>query len=111
MTEPSSVPHDTYYMNLALYISPPMIIGKHEWCCVVYRHAKYGACTEYHWRKLYPQSWAQGLPPDRWRSQENWPRHDTNDTYGGLPRSLQKLYLRHRQEIEAALARGKGGAS
>jgi hypothetical protein len=110
MTEaPGSLP-DTYYMNLALYISPPMAIGKHEWCCVVYRHSQYGACTDYHWRKLYRESWVQGLPRDRWRPQEEWPRYATNDTYGGLPRSLEKLYLRHRQEIEGALARGKAGA-
>jgi hypothetical protein len=111
MTQPPCTLPDTYYTQQALYISPPMVIGKHEWCCVVYRHSQYGACTDHHWRRLYPQSWAQGLPRERWRSQEHWPHYDTNDTYNGLPRRLQTLYLRHREQIEAALARGKGGAS
>jgi hypothetical protein len=109
MTEAPTPP--TYYINLALYISPPIVIGKHEWCCVVYRHSEYGACTDYHWRKVIPPSWKATFGPERWSPQKDWPHYDTNDTHGGLPRRLEKLYLRHRAEIEAALARGKGGAS
>ena len=111
MTQPPPTLPDTYYTQQALYISPPLVIGKHEWRCVVYRHSQYGACTDYHWRKIIPPSWQADFGPGRWASQEDWPRYDTNDTYGGLPRSLRKLYLRHQTEIEAALARGKGGAS
>ena len=111
MTQPPSTLPDTFQMREALYVSPSMAIGKHEWCCVVYRHPEYGACTDYHWRKIIPRSWEADFGPERWASQEDWPHYDTNDTYSGLPRRLEKLHLRHRDEIDAALARGKGGAS
>jgi hypothetical protein len=103
MTKASCVPPDTYYMNRALYISPPMLIGKHEWCCVVYRHDEYGACTDYHWRKIIPASWQATFGPERWASEESWPRYDTNDTYGGLPRRLKKI-------VSAPPRRDRGGA-
>lgn len=111
MTATSFTLPDTDQTREALYISPPMVIGKHEWCCVVYRHSQYGPCTDYHWRRLYPQCCMKDLPPDRWRSHKDWPRYDHNDTYDGLPRRLEKLYLRHREMIVAALAPEKGGAS
>jgi hypothetical protein len=102
---------DTYQTRQALYVSPSMTIGKHEWCCVVYRHGTYGACTDYHWRKIYPANLVAACGPARWTSEKGWPRYNGNDTYNGLPRRLRILWERHRPQIETALAFGRGGAS
>ena len=38
---------------------------------------------------------------DTWRNYREWPRYDFNDgTYGGLPRTLRKLWEANRMEIE-----------
>jgi hypothetical protein len=111
MTASSCILPDTYETREAIYISPPMTIGKHEWCCVVYRHPAYGACTNYHWRRISPPGALDAYGPARWSPQNEWPRYNSDDTYSGLPRRLLVLWERYRPQIEAALASGKGGAS
>lgn len=91
----------TYQENLAIYETPTMRIGKHEWKCVVYRHDIYGACTNYHWRN------PDNLDMPDFQECRAWPNYDGNDTYNGLPRSLIKLYRKYEAEIEAALVTGK----
>jgi hypothetical protein len=75
----------TIYMSQAVYISPPMLIGKTEWCLVVYQHVSYRLCTDYHWRRSNH---------DDWMPSKKWPSYDGNDTHDGLPRTLLKLWKR-----------------
>jgi hypothetical protein len=86
-----------------LYATPPMTIGKHEWRLIVYPYYSGGNVTEYQWRR----GDEFGLPEafrDTWHADRDWPRYDINDgMYAGLPRTLVRLYERHRDEIKAAL--------
>jgi hypothetical protein len=91
------------FMN-ALYESCPMTIGKHEWRVIVTPSDFGGNCLEYQWR---PSS-KQGLPEAmrlHWRSGKEWPRWNGNDTYCGLPRTLQKLYYHEIRELDKHLSR------
>lgn len=88
----------THEEQSAIYQSPFIKIGKHEWKCVVYRHQIHGACTSYHWR----------LPGNAWQSEKQWPSYDHNDTYNGLPKSLSRLWRKYEVYIKNALCTGKG---
>lgn len=83
-----------------LYATPPMRIGKKEWRCIVKPWRDGSRCTVYEFR--CPE-W-QGIPAGRWMNQCEWPGWDGNDTYLGLPKSLEKLYRKHEKEISEALA-------
>lgn len=79
-----------------LFESPPMKIGKHEWRVVVKPSSYYqGNCTEYQFRRIGATYWMPG---------SEWPRYDINDgMYLGMPRSLVRLYERHKAELRAWL--------
>jgi hypothetical protein len=76
-----------------LHVSAPMQIGNHRWRLLIERHGR-GKCTRYEWQK-----------PDEtlWRRSQEWPTHNINDTYLGLPRGLAKLYDR---EMPALIQHG-----
>lgn len=78
-----------------LYTSPAMRLGKQDWRVVVRPFYLGGYCTEYQFR-------SSGA--DRWRTATEWPGYDGDDTYNGLPRSLERLYRKHHAEVRAALA-------
>jgi hypothetical protein len=85
-----------------LYESQPMTIGKHEWRVIVRPHYQGGNCLEYQWRRLD----TFGLPAafrDPWRGEEEWPGWNGNDTYCGLPRTLEKLYRREKAALDRHL--------
>lgn len=79
-----------------LFESQPMKIGKHEWRVVVMpSRYRQGNCTEYQFRRIGDNYWKPGY---------DWPRYDINDgMYLGMPRSLVRLYDRHKSELEAWL--------
>ncbi len=81
-----------------LFSSPTRRIGKTDWRVLVYRSLLYGPCTTYVWRR------GRG----HWESETCWPTYNGNDgTYGGLPKSLPKLYEKYRREINLALTTGQ----
>lgn len=81
-------------MTEPLYATSPMTIGKHQWRLIVYTSQYYGIVSCFQWRR-------DGEP---WRDQRDWPRYDINDgTWGGMPKTLRTLWLRHQEEIRAAL--------
>lgn len=78
------------------YQSPAMLIGKHEWRIIVKPSAYHGNCTEYQFRRI-GQSY--------WRDSHDWPSYNINDgMYGGMPKTIARLYYQNEAEIKAALA-------
>lgn len=80
-----------------LYETPVYKIGKHEWKLLVHNNSYYGNVTQFFWRRF---STIQNFyfNPDT-----EWPKWNGNDTYCGLPLSLNKIYLKHKEEIKKAL--------
>lgn len=88
-----------------LYATPAYLIGKHYWRCVVYRHASYGACTDWEWvRPSRPD--AVYFDEFYWRTMEEWPKCDHNASDGGIPKGTTKVWEKHRTEIQSALEAG-----
>lgn len=100
-----------------LYESPPMLIGRHEWRAVVFKHGAYGRCASYEFRRVvFPGiRWQNkdGIystrPPDErlpaWQDMEKWPRYESNDgVYAGCPKGLVALYEKHEHAIKVALS-------
>lgn len=81
-----------------LYCTPEITIGKHRWRCRVESSDSYGAVWNYQW---FDES--LGF----WRDMDRWPRYNSNDTYSGCPKGLQKLYYGNEREILEATIRGK----
>ena len=78
-----------------LFESPPMKIGKHEWRVVVMPSRYSGNCTEYQFRRI---------GECHWKPQQEWPDYDINDgMYGGMPRTITRLYERHKAKLQAWL--------
>ena len=75
-----------------------MKIGKNRWRCRVEAHPTYGAVTNYQW---FDES--LGF----WRDSTHWPTYDDNDSYDGLPKSLENLYRRHEPAILEAMTDGQ----
>ena len=71
--------------------SSPITIGKHEWRLLVFWHETYGFCTEYEWRRD---------TSGPFRSCHDWPTHNGDDTHGGMPKGIQRLYNRWRLDCE-----------
>jgi hypothetical protein len=86
---PDAKPEETIPSYQALYTSPSMSIGQHEWRMLIERSGR-GAVTRYEFQDESGAFWH--------RSQE-WPRYDINDTYFGLPRGLAKLYEREQPAL------------
>lgn len=83
------------------YESPPMLIGKHEWRTVVRPYYLGKMSSVYQWRRFDPGA----QYPERWQDQSEWPSYNFNDgCYLGLPRTLRKLWDKHKHEINRALA-------
>ena len=74
----------------------PFLIGKHEWCLIVKDFFLGGKCTSYQWRRV---------GGELWKPSTVWLRFDPNDTYDGLPKSLEKLYYANEQKILKALGK------
>lgn len=83
------------------FVSPPMKIGKHEWRIVQGEYLDFNGVKhptmEYEWR-VFPSNW--------WHRSTEWPSYDHNDgEFMGMPRSLVKLWNRHKAEIEPIIRR------
>lgn len=88
-------------MCAALFETPVVRIGKHEWRVLVVSHPTADAVIEYQWRRLPA---IPGSPAGPWRHETEWPSHDHNDGQtAGLPKSVFKLYAAYKDEIRAAL--------
>ena len=85
------------------FTSNPMKIGKHEWRVLVTDLYLGGRCTRYEWRTPSYTLGGYTHPASVWCSDQDWPTYDTNDTYHGLPRSLDRLYRTNEAEIRAHL--------
>lgn len=83
-----------------------MRIGKHDWRMIV-RPSDYSSrnVTEYQWRPAN----LHGLPDELharrepWRSGEEWPGYNFNDSYLGLPKTLRALYDREKPQLDRHL--------
>jgi hypothetical protein len=84
-----------------LYKSKPIVIGKHEWRVIVTPFYLGGNCLEYQWRPAN----ADATAVSGWRCSKDWPRWNGNDTYCGLPKTLNKLYYREIRELDKHLCR------
>lgn len=58
--------------------------GRYEWRCIVIDFFLGGRCTKYQFR------YADYETKHDWCNQEEWPKFNGNDTYLGLPKSLEK---------------------
>ena len=80
-----------------VYSTPPERIGHNDWRCVVYVHAAYGPCTQWQWMRRPVTAYSE------WRIDHDWPTYDGNDFYGGMPKSLIRVFEKYRRQIRAAL--------
>lgn len=77
------------------YVSPPVFVRAVAWRVLVVTAFRERAMT-YEFRRKADACW---LP------HRQWPRHDLNRPFLGLPRrAVKTLWAKHRAEIEAALA-------
>lgn len=82
------------------WLSHPMQIGKHLWRVGVGEYDirspdNLTRCTFYQYSR-------DGMD---WKEAREWPSYDSNDTYNGLPLSLDRLYKRERRALDTALDR------
>lgn len=92
-----------------LWVSEPIQIGKHLWRVGVGsynicgpNYDKLTRCTFYQWCR------GDGVRVDfngGWQESTAWPSYDGNDTYNGLPRTLDALYRRELPSIDRWLER------
>jgi hypothetical protein len=83
-----------------IYESPPMKIGKHQWRIVITPQGY----TQYEFKRPPIKLGGFMVTDDTWRNYREWPEYDINDgTYGGMPRTLRKLWEANRLEIERIL--------
>ena len=83
-----------------IWESPPMRIGKHDWIVAVFKHSIYGRCTRYCFcGPKVPYHLADGV----YCVDRDWPSYNGNGSDGGLPRTLRRLWDRHKSEIEPLL--------
>jgi len=82
---------ETIYFETA-----PFLIGRYEWRLLVKAFYFGGRCTSYQWRRIGEEVW---------KDARDWPRFDLNDTYEGLPKSLEKLYVANEQKILKVLGK------
>jgi hypothetical protein len=88
--------------------SAPMKIGKHFWRIVVRDYempnGKVTRCTAYEFKRPPIKAGGFMVTDDTWRNYREWPGYDFDDgTYGGLPKTLRKLWEVNRVEIERIL--------
>ena len=72
-----------------LHVGPAELIGKHEWCVVIYHDVTWDRRSLiYAWRR------AVDVQPNlgEWRHQRDWPSYDNNRHDGGCPLSLRVLW-------------------
>jgi len=79
---------------ITYFETSPFLIGKHEWRLQVKDFYLGGRCTSYQWRRVGGEFWEPST---------TWPRFDPNDTYDGLPKSLERLYYANEHKILKAL--------
>jgi hypothetical protein len=83
-----------------LFASLAMIIGKHQWRIIVTPEGH----TRYEFKRPPIKVGGFMVTDNSWRNYREWPGYDFNDgTYGGLPRTLRKLWEANRVEIERIL--------
>lgn len=93
-----------YLLTDVLWQSAPMRIGNHEWIVVVFDDYRYGACTQYCFRGPRSPSYLPEevfVPADRF-----WPGYNGNDSNGGMPATLRRLYANNQPTIKQMLAEG-----
>jgi hypothetical protein len=103
--------HPRHLMEINMqnhFESAPMKIGKHFWRIVIHDyempHGRATQCTAYEFKRSPIKAGDFMVTDDTWRNYREWPGYDFNDgTYGGLPRTLRKLWDRNRVEIERIL--------
>lgn len=74
-----------------LHVGPVEVIGKHEWCVVIYHDAVWDRRSLFYaWRR------AVDVQPNLgdWRHHRDWPSYDHNRYDGGCPLSLRVLWDR-----------------
>jgi len=78
-----------------IYATPHMKIANFQWRCVVeYSDFLLSNCSHFEFRKNQHSDWT---------TDKNWPTYDDNAAFGGMPKTLAKLYERFKSEILAAL--------
>jgi|SRR3954471_23095106 hypothetical protein len=86
-------------MAVVHYTSHLLTIGKHEWRIIVvdfWLSRKGDRCTDYQWRRLGSTAWNDA---------RDWHGYNHNDTYDGLPKTLQVLYDREKRAVHEALGK------
>jgi hypothetical protein len=66
-----------------------MRVGQHDWRLRIERNGR-GMVTKYEF---------QDKDSPLWRRSQEWPTHNINDTYLGLPKGLARLYERERPAL------------
>src|SRR5687767_635753 len=72
--------------NGVLYSTPAYLIGKHYWRCTVYRHASYGAVTDWEWIRESDRLGYEGSC--FWNTCHDWPTYNGDKCDGGMPKGL-----------------------
>jgi hypothetical protein len=91
----SLVPFQRIAEGDVLHVGPPELIGKHEWCHVIYRNSSWDRVSNFYaWRRPEPSRRDGG----EWRHERDWPTYDSNRQDYGCPLSLRVLWQR---EVEA----------
>ena len=75
------------------WASPPMRIGKHYWRVVVIPSAG-NFCNQYQWI---------GVHDTFWHVDTEWLTFDGNESNGGMPAGIKKLYYKNLAEINVAM--------
>lgn len=93
----------------AIFETKAFRIGKHEWRAVVYPRGDGSRSLTYEWRPLKCPYTGH---VEEWRDYHKWPRYDINDgCFGGMPRTVAKLFEQNRAAIGAALAGTRPGSN
>lgn len=88
-----------------VYATPAARVGKHEWRCCV-RPYRLMATSLHPEATTLCTAWEFRRAGDSlWRSSKEWPTYDDHKYDDGLPKSLVKVWERHRPEIYAALGK------
>lgn len=103
--------HDcTSFGKPIAFSTPPCLIGKHEWRCVVYHDPNWsgveknkdGFAIVKEPRNFSDWEW-RNPGENAWKARQDWPHYNSNDSFDGLPRTLQSIWNKYEAEIAAAV--------
>lgn len=86
-----------------VFATPEYTVGKHVWRMIVYVGQDMATKEPRRYTSYQFKGAAGAASPAGWCAARDWPQYNPNDTYDGLPRSLEKIYTRHKEQIHAAL--------